>query len=279
MRSLATRDAGSEVSKALPDVDRRLQGRRLRRRHRRDLGHRPGRCGHRAARRRLALRDDARVRRGVAAREDRHARLRRFRGDQQVRPQGRAGRAARRAQAGAAQSRGVQGADRRNAGVRHDGRALQRRRRDRALPGDRGQARGKGLEARSGQARARRRPGRRRRRSSSSRRRACAISPRSRTRCASITSGSRRRRGSRASGSSSARRRRCSPRNARTTRDRSRTTPDRKPRGPRRSSARAISLRSTISSPRATRSSIRARRSCSTCGRRPRPPTPATNTS
>ena len=37
MRSLATRDAGSEVSKALPDVDRRVQGRRLRRRHRRDV--------------------------------------------------------------------------------------------------------------------------------------------------------------------------------------------------------------------------------------------------
>ena len=37
-----------------------------------------------------------------------------------------------------AQPRGVQACAGRNAGVRHDGRALQRRRRDRALPGDRG---------------------------------------------------------------------------------------------------------------------------------------------
>ena len=52
MRSLATRDAGSEVSRALPDVDRRVQGRGLRPRHRRDVGHRPGRRRDRAARRR-----------------------------------------------------------------------------------------------------------------------------------------------------------------------------------------------------------------------------------
>jgi hypothetical protein len=40
-------------------------------------------------RRRRAVRDDPRVRRREPAREDRHARLRRLRGDQQVRPQGR----------------------------------------------------------------------------------------------------------------------------------------------------------------------------------------------
>ena len=117
--------------------DRRVQGRGVRRRDRRDVGHRPGRRRDRAARRRVALRDDARVRRGVAAREDRHARLRRVRGDQQVRPQGRAGRAARRAEAGAAQPRSVQVVARRDAGVRHDGLAVQRRRRHRALPGAR----------------------------------------------------------------------------------------------------------------------------------------------
>ena len=44
-------------------------------------------------------------------------------------------RAARRRQAGAAQPRGVRQAARRDAGVRHDGEPLQRRRRDRAVPG------------------------------------------------------------------------------------------------------------------------------------------------
>ncbi len=64
MRSLATRDAGSEISQGAARRDRRVQGRGLRPRHRRDLGHRPGRRGDRAAGRRLAVRDDARVRRG-----------------------------------------------------------------------------------------------------------------------------------------------------------------------------------------------------------------------
>ena len=115
--------------------DRGLQGGGLRPRHRRDVRHRPGRRGDRAARRRVALRDDARVRRRDAAREDRHARLRRLRRDQQVRPQGRAGRAARRAQAVPAQPRALPRGAGRDAGVRHDGVALQRRRRDRAVPG------------------------------------------------------------------------------------------------------------------------------------------------
>ena len=149
MRSLATRESGSEVSPALPDGHRRLQGGRLRPRHRRDLGHRPGRRGDRPARRRLALRDDARVRRGHAAREDRHARLRRRRGDQQVRPQGRGRRAARRAQAGAAQPRALPRGARGDAGVRHHRLALQRRRRDRALPRARRGARGQGAVARA----------------------------------------------------------------------------------------------------------------------------------
>jgi methylmalonyl-CoA mutase len=103
MRSLATRDFGSEISQALPDVLCRLQGRRLRPHRRRDLGHRPGRRRHRAAGRRADVRDDARVRRRQPAGEDRHARLRRVRGHQQVRPQGCGRRAARRGQAGAAQ--------------------------------------------------------------------------------------------------------------------------------------------------------------------------------
>ena len=51
MRSLATRDAGSEISKALPDAIADVQGRGLRPRHRRDVGHRPGRRRDRAARR------------------------------------------------------------------------------------------------------------------------------------------------------------------------------------------------------------------------------------
>ena len=57
-------------------------------------------------RRHLGLRDDARVRRALAAREDRHARARRRRRAQQVRPPRRRGRAARRAQAVAPQSHG-----------------------------------------------------------------------------------------------------------------------------------------------------------------------------
>ena len=120
--------------------DRRVQGRRIRSRRRRDLGHRPGRRRDRPARRPVAVRDDARIRRRVAAREDRHARFRRLRRDQQVRPQGRAGRAARRAQAVPAQPRGLEDSARGAAGLRDDRIALQRRRRDRALRVARGRA-------------------------------------------------------------------------------------------------------------------------------------------
>ena len=82
--------------------------RRRRPGHRGNLGHRPRRRGHRAARRPVALCDDPRVRRGEPAREDRHARLRRRsiainKFDRKRRGR----RAARCRQAGAAQSRGL----------------------------------------------------------------------------------------------------------------------------------------------------------------------------
>ena len=74
----------------------------------------------------LALRDDPRVRRGHAAREDRHARLRRPDRHQQVRQARRRGRAARRAQAVASATRAVRRARRGAARVRHDRVAVQR---------------------------------------------------------------------------------------------------------------------------------------------------------
>ena len=113
MRSLATRDFGSEISAALPDVLAAVKVAGFDLVDRRDLRHRPGRRGDRAAGRRAGLRDDAGVRRREPAREDRHARLRRPRRDQQVRPQGRGRCAARRRQAGAAQPRGLRQAPRR----------------------------------------------------------------------------------------------------------------------------------------------------------------------
>ena len=152
MRSLATRDSVTRQRdlEGAARRDRRVQGRGLRPRDGRDVGDRPGRRGDRAAGRRVAVRDDAGVRRGEPAGEDRHARLRRLRRDQQVRPQGRAGRAARRAQAVPAQPRGVEDTARGNARVRHDGLALQRRRRDRALPGAGAGTGREGPEARAG---------------------------------------------------------------------------------------------------------------------------------
>ena len=117
--------------------DRLLQALRLRSGGGRDFRYRTGRIGHRAARRCVALCDDAGIRRGLPAREDRHARFRRFRGDQQVRPQGSGGCAARRPQAVSAQPQSFSASARHHAGLRHHGLALQRRRRDCALPGDR----------------------------------------------------------------------------------------------------------------------------------------------
>jgi methylmalonyl-CoA mutase len=104
MRSLATRDAGSEISKALPDVIAacKVAGFDL-------IIVETSGIGQGDAAIVPLVRDDAGVRRGEPAREDRHAGLRGLRCDQQVRPQGRAGRAARRAQAVPAQPRALQG--------------------------------------------------------------------------------------------------------------------------------------------------------------------------
>ncbi len=60
--------------------------------------------------------------------------------------------AARRRQAGAAQPRGVQAITRRDAGVRHHGQPLQRRRRDRAVPGREGAPGAGRIEASAGAA-------------------------------------------------------------------------------------------------------------------------------
>ena len=84
-RSIATRSALTELPPCLPQMIAAVPGGRRRPRRRRDARHRPGRLGGDRRRRGLALRDDARVRRRVAAREDRHARLRRRGRDQQVR--------------------------------------------------------------------------------------------------------------------------------------------------------------------------------------------------
>ena len=132
-RSLATRGA-HELPEHLADVIAAAKAAGFDLVDRRDAGHRPGRRGGRAVRRHLPLRHDAGVRRRVAAREDRHARLRRRRRDQQVRAARRRGRAARRRPPAGPQPRGVRPAARGHAGVRHLGRDLRRRRRDRALP-------------------------------------------------------------------------------------------------------------------------------------------------
>ncbi len=109
MRSLATRDAGSEISKALPDVIAacKVAGFDLVIVETSGIGQ-----GDAAI---VPLVDTSlyvmtpEFGAAVAAREDRHAGLRRFRRHQQVRPQGRRRRAARRAQAVPAQPRAVQG--------------------------------------------------------------------------------------------------------------------------------------------------------------------------
>ena len=121
--------------------DHGAQGGRLRPRRRRDARHRPGRRGRGAVRRHVPLRHDAGVRRGQPAREDRHARLRRRRGDQQVRAPRRRGRDARRRPPAGPQPRGVRQAARGHAGLRHQRRDVQRRRRHRALPAPRRTAR------------------------------------------------------------------------------------------------------------------------------------------
>ena len=97
-------------------------------------GHRPGRRRDRRALRPVALRDDPGVRGREPAREDRHARLRRRGGDQQVRAPRRRGRAARRAPAARPQPRAVRSRSGVAAGVRDHRLAVQRRRRHRPLP-------------------------------------------------------------------------------------------------------------------------------------------------
>ncbi len=263
MRSLATREAGNELSKALARRAGRVQVRGLRPRDRGDLGNRAGRHRHREAGGCEPLRDDPGIRRGEPAGEDRHARLRRFRRHQQVRPQGRGRCAARCRQAGAAKPPGFRPVPRRDAGLRHHGRALQRRWRDRALPGDPREAEGKG-PCREGFPASRRRrrataPTRRR----SFRRSARATSRKSRRACAATRSARSSSRASPASASSLRKRNACSP--SATTR--SRAISRRRPPG-----------RSIFSWPSVTRSSIRARRSSSRCGRRCARPTAATST-
>jgi isobutyryl-CoA mutase len=105
MRSLATRDTGTEISAALPEVLAacKLSGFDLIVVETSGIGQ--GESAIVPLVDTVALRDDAGVRRGLAAREDRHARFCRLRRHQQVRPQGRRGCAARRAQAVPAQPR------------------------------------------------------------------------------------------------------------------------------------------------------------------------------
>ena len=118
------------------------QGGRLRPRHHRNGRHRPGRLEHRRPGGRVPLRHDERVRRGLPAREDRHARLRRPRGGQQVREARQRRRRAARAQADAAQPQGLRPEPRRDAGLRHHRLQVQRRRGDRPLPRPDGRRRG-----------------------------------------------------------------------------------------------------------------------------------------
>ena len=127
------RDRG-HAARAPRRRDRAAQGRRVRPGDRRDPRHRPGRRRDRRHSSTVAVRDDARVRRRVPAREDRHARLRRRRGDQQVRAPRRRGRPPRRRPPARAQPRRVRRLVGGHAGLRHQRRHLQRRRRHRALP-------------------------------------------------------------------------------------------------------------------------------------------------
>ena len=107
MRSLATRSGGSEIAACLPDVIAACKCAGF------DLvivetsGIGQGDAAIVPLVDCIALRHDSGVRRGQPAREDRHAGLRRLRGDQQVRPPRRGGRAARRLQAVPAQPQGL----------------------------------------------------------------------------------------------------------------------------------------------------------------------------
>ncbi len=100
--------------------------RRVRPGDRRDRRHRPVRLGDRRPRRPADLRDDERVRRRLAAGEDRHARPRRDRRDQQVRQAGRRRRAPRRAQTVAPQPGRLRALRGRGAGLPDDRLPVQR---------------------------------------------------------------------------------------------------------------------------------------------------------
>ncbi len=259
MRSLATREAGSEISQGAARRDRGVQGRRASTScivETSGIGQ-----GDAAI---VPLVDTSlyvmtpEFGAAIAAREDRHARLRRLRRDQQVRPQGRAGRAARRAQAVPAQPRGVEGSGR--------GRCRCSARWPRASTTTASprstrrwcaKLRDEGTEARAGHAAGRRRPGTRPAQNAHRARGARALPRRDRRDRARLPRVGRRAGAPRARAAAAARDAgRCWPRSAR------RTSP-----------------RSTRWPPTATRSSMRARGSSSTCGRRRRRPTPATSTS
>ena len=113
---------------------RRAEGRRVRPGDRRDSRDRAGRRRHRPLRGPRAVRDDPGVRCRVPAREDRHARLRRRRRDQQVRAARCRRRPARRRPPARPQPRGVRRRMAGHAGVRHERGDFRRRRRHRAVP-------------------------------------------------------------------------------------------------------------------------------------------------
>ena len=167
MRSLATRRQNLATSAVLADVLNLLRYANFDLDRRRDRRHRPERLRDRRPGGRAAVRDDERVRRREPAREDRHARFRGADRAQQVREAGRRGRAPRRAQAVAAQSRRIPAAGRRRAGLPDHRESLQR-------PGRQPPVRGAGSAARREAGRGQSRVGRRRSGSHRAGRASCA---------------------------------------------------------------------------------------------------------
>ena len=113
MRSLATREAGSEISQALPDVIAacKVAGFDIVIVETSGIGQGDAAIVPHVDS--VDVRHDAGIRRRVPAGKNRHARFRRFHRDQQVRPQGRPGRAARCGQAVPAQQANCGVGDRR----------------------------------------------------------------------------------------------------------------------------------------------------------------------
>ena len=132
-RSLATRGA-RELPERIEAIIAACQAAGLRPGDPGDARHRAGRRRGRAAGGRVPVRDDAGVRRRVAAGEDRHARLRRRGGDQQVRAARRRRRAAGRVPAADPQPGRVRRPAAGHAGVRHQRGDVQRQRRHRPVP-------------------------------------------------------------------------------------------------------------------------------------------------